>query len=86
MKKIKSTKSYKSRIHKDFPFASDEEFDAALEEFLSESDNERDEIGFFGMKEEMALVSIIDDYFDKDTNMKTNKKNVKTIVETNNDL
>ena len=86
VKKIKSSKPYKSRIHKDFPFSSDEEFDAALEEFLSESDNESGEIGFFGMKEEMVLVAIIDDYSDKDIDMKTNQENVEIVLETNNYL
>ena len=77
---------HQSRIHKDCPFSSDEEFDVAFEEFLSESDNENDEIGFFDMKEEMTLVGIIDDYSGKDTNMKTNQENVEIVVETNNDL
>ena len=34
----------------------------------------------------MALVAIIDDYSDKDTDMKTNQENVEIVVETNNDL
>ena len=34
----------------------------------------------------MALVSSIDDYSNKDTNMKTNQENIEIVVETNNDL
>ena len=80
VKKIKSSKPYKSRKNKNCTFSSDEEFEAALEEVLN------DEIGSFGSKEEMALVAIIDYNFDKVIDMKTNRENVEIFVETNNDL
>ena len=52
-KKVKKYKNlYKWRTQKDCLFANQEEFHVRLEEFLSESDDESDEMGFFSIKKE----------------------------------